>query len=94
MSTAEEIEALESVASGESIIEDRGELVFGLVAAAVAFGACVWYIMGPEKGAEYFAGYLLEQSLSVDNLFVFILVFNYLKVPTEDQPKVSAKTQK
>jgi TerC family integral membrane protein len=38
--------------------------------------------------AEYFAGYLLEQSLSVDNLFVFILVFDYFKTPAEYQNKV------
>lgn len=38
--------------------------------------------------AEYFAGYLLEQSLSVDNLFVFILVFDYFKTPVEYQNKV------
>ena len=43
---------------------------------------------GGTKGAEYFAGYILEQSLSVDNLFVFILVFKYFRVPREDQDKV------
>ena len=42
---------------------------------------------GPTKGAEYFAGYILEQSLSVDNLFVFILVFKYFRVPRVDQDK-------
>lgn len=45
--------------------------------------------MGPAKAEEFLAGYLLEQSLSVDNLFVFILVFNYFKTPVESQPKVS-----
>jgi predicted tellurium resistance membrane protein TerC len=45
--------------------------------------ACPWLTLsqGAEKAQEYFAGYLLEQSLSVDNLFVFILVFNYFKTP-------------
>ncbi len=44
-------------------------------------------MQGPTKGAEYFAGYILEQSLSVDNLFVFILVFKYFRVPRQDQDK-------
>jgi predicted tellurium resistance membrane protein TerC len=45
-------------------------------------------VEGSEKAQEYFAGYLLEQSLSIDNLFVFVLVFNYFKTPTVAQPKV------
>ena len=44
--------------------------------------------MGANKAEEYFAGYLLEQSLSVDNLFVFVLVFDYFKVPMKQQQKV------
>ena len=51
------------------------------VGAAVAFGLGVGAVMGAEKAEEFFAGYLLEQSLSVDNLFVFVLVFDYFKVP-------------
>ena len=43
---------------------------------------------GAQKAQEYFAGYLLEQSLSVDNLFVFVLVFNYFRTPVEAQGKV------
>jgi hypothetical protein len=111
------------------------------VIAALAFGLGIWGFMGEQKGAEYFAGYLLEQSLSgeragglgvgaigcqagqaarrvvgwrkpphapvhqpqcaglmtkahvslpaaVDNLFVFILVFNYFKTPVAYQNKV------
>ncbi len=50
----------------EPRIEDRGELVFLLVGGALLFGAGVWAIEGPDKGAEYFAGYLLEQSLSIE----------------------------
>lgn len=49
-----------------------------IVAASVAFGAGVWATMGANSGLEWFSGYLLEESLSVDNLFVFILLF---KVP-------------
>jgi len=54
----------------------------------MAFGVGIAYFLGPAKAEEYFAGYLLEQSLSVDNLFVFILVFRYFRTPFEYQSKV------
>ena len=57
------------------------------VAAAAAFGAGVWTQMGPEAGLSWFTGYILEESLSVDNLFVFILLFQYFKVPKSGQEK-------
>lgn len=50
----------------EPMVEERGEFVFLLVGAALLFGAGIWAVEGPDKGAEYFAGYLLEQSLSVE----------------------------
>lgn len=53
------------------------------------FGVGVWQTLGAEKAEEFFAGYLLEQSLSVDNLFVFILVFRYFRAPKADQDKVN-----
>jgi tellurite resistance protein TerC len=43
---------------------------------------------GAQAGLEYYTGYLIELSLSVDNLFVFILIFQYFSVPAEAQPKV------
>ncbi|XP_038883780.1 thylakoid membrane protein TERC, chloroplastic isoform X1 [Benincasa hispida] len=58
------------------------------VATAVAFGIGVGLKDGPGKASEFFAGYLLEQSLSVDNLFVFVLIFKYFKVPMEYQNRV------
>ena len=60
----------------------------GWVSAAVAFGGAVWTLAGPELGEEFFAGYLVEQSLSVDNLFVFLLLFEYFKVPLQYQDRV------
>jgi predicted tellurium resistance membrane protein TerC len=68
--------------------EARLERLALWVAAAVAFGGGVWYARGAEKAQEFFAGYLLEQTLSVDNLFVFVLVFSYFKTPAAYQPKV------
>lgn len=40
---------------------------------------------GQQAGLEFFAGYIVEQSLSVDNLFIFIMLFDYFKVPAEFQ---------
>ncbi|CAM9389646.1 unnamed protein product [Chrysoparadoxa australica] len=58
------------------------------VAAAGVFGASVWQLMGSSSGLEFFAGYVVEQSLSVDNLFVFVLLFDFFKVPLQYQNKV------
>ncbi|XP_022767449.1 thylakoid membrane protein TERC, chloroplastic isoform X2 [Durio zibethinus] len=56
--------------------------------AAVAFGVGLGLKEGVGKASEYFAGYILEQSLSVDNLFVFVLIFKYFKVPHMYQNRV------
>ncbi|KAK2455078.1 thylakoid membrane protein TERC, chloroplastic [Trifolium repens] len=58
------------------------------VCAAVAFGVGLGFTEGYEKASEFFAGYILEQSLSVDNLFVFVLIFKYFKVPVLYQNRV------
>lgn len=58
------------------------------VCAAVAFGIFIGFKDGTSKASEFFAGYLLEQSLSVDNLFVFILIFKYFQVPLMYQSRV------
>lgn len=60
----------------------------GLVALAMAFCAFLWLREGPRTGLEFLTGYLIELSLSVDNLFVFILVFQFFGVPAALQPKV------
>ncbi|HYO39335.1 MAG TPA: TerC family protein [Nocardioidaceae bacterium] len=58
------------------------------VSLGLAFGAVVWWTMGPQAGAEYYAGYLIEKSLAVDNVFVFALIFTYFAVPREYQHRV------
>ena len=58
------------------------------VALALVFNAGVWHFMGPQKGLEFFTGYLIEKSLSVDNVFVFALLFTYFAVPPVYQHKV------
>jgi tellurite resistance protein TerC len=57
------------------------------VGLAIAFGIAVLIFGGVEMGAEYFAGYVTEKALSVDNLFVFLVIFTSFAVPREDQQK-------
>ena len=56
--------------------------------AALAFGGVVWLWRGPAIGSEYLAGYLLERALSVDNIFVFVLLFVSLGVPAQLQRRI------
>lgn len=58
------------------------------VSLAALLGVFIYYWKGIDSLYEYAAGYLMEESLSVDNLFVFLLVFNYFKVPSAYQHKV------
>lgn len=58
------------------------------VAAATLFGFSILHWMGSEASEEFFAGYIVEQSLSVDNLFVFLLLFDYFQVPIQYQNRV------
>lgn len=58
------------------------------VSLALAFNAGVFFVKGHDAALEFLAGYLLEESLSVDNLFVFLLLFSYFKVPADYQHKV------
>lgn len=51
------------------------------VGLALAFGAGVYFFYGHGKAMEFFAGYLIEYSLSIDNLFVFMLIFRFFNVP-------------
>src|SRR3954463_162817 len=55
---------------------------------AVAFGAAFWAWQGGEAGGQFFAGYLLERTLSLDNVFVFAVILAYFAVPAAVQPKV------
>ncbi|KAE8765418.1 TerC family protein [Georgenia thermotolerans] len=58
------------------------------VSLAVVFGLIIWGIYGGQYAGEYFAGYITEYSLSVDNLFVFIIIIGAFRVPREFQQKV------
>ena len=58
------------------------------ISLGLAFGALIWAWQGPQTAGEYYAGYLIEKSLSVDNVFVFALIFTYFAVPKAYQHRV------
>ena len=58
------------------------------IGIAVLFGLAVLLFGGTDMGVEYFAGYITEKALSVDNLFVFLIIISSFKVPRADQQKV------
>jgi tellurite resistance protein TerC len=58
------------------------------VMLSLAFNAFIYYWKGPAPALEFLTAYLIEKSLSVDNLFVFILIFNFFKVPLQYQHKI------
>ncbi|QEM82065.1 TerC family protein [Halomonas binhaiensis] len=67
--------------------ESVGWSIF-FISLAMIFGAGIWVFWGPQHGAEYFAGFVTEKSLSVDNLFVFVIIMARFAVPRIYQQKV------
>lgn len=63
-------------------------LSLGYFLLALLFGAGVFHFMGPSAGYEFFTGYLIEKTLSVDNIFVFVLIFSFFAVPAQYQHRV------
>jgi len=60
------------------------------ISLALVFGACLWHWYGEQRGLEYFTGYVIEKALSVDNLFVFLVIFRTFQVPEAVQHRVLA----
>ncbi|RLT27734.1 MAG: TerC family protein [Chloroflexi bacterium] len=60
----------------------------GWIALGLAFGVVMWWWQGPGAAGEYFADYLIEKSLSVDNVFIFVIIFSYFAVPAAYQHRV------
>jgi len=58
------------------------------VVVSLAFNAVVWRVKGPHHGLDFLTGYLIEYSLSMDNIFVFVLIFTHFRVPPVAQHRV------
>jgi tellurite resistance protein TerC len=72
------------------VVRPREALVWSVVwvLLATAFGGALWFLDGHQTAIEFAAGYVVELALSVDNLFVFLLLFGYFKVPESLQHRV------
>ncbi|MVA97463.1 TerC/Alx family metal homeostasis membrane protein [Nitratireductor sp. CAU 1489] len=67
---------------------EAGFTVAGYVSLAMIFAAGIFYFAGARRGSEFLTGYLVEQALSLDNIFVIALIFSYFRVPPEAQYRV------
>ena len=55
---------------------------------AMVFNTIIYYWRGQQQALEFFTGYLVEKALSIDNIFVFIMIFSYFQIPSKYQHKV------
>jgi tellurite resistance protein TerC len=74
--------------SHEVSVKEALTWTFVWVFLALIFNAIIYYWRGQQQALEFFTGYLVEKALSVDNIFVFIMIFTYFHIPTKYQHKV------
>ena len=72
---------------GKVSIKEAGLMVTAWVSLAALFGGAICFFEGPHHALEFYTGYVLEYSLSVDNMFVFIMIFGYFAIAPHLQPK-------
>src|SRR5690349_1831156 len=60
----------------------------GYIAVALLFGAWVWWYLGAQSGIAYYTGFMIEKSLSMDNVFVIALIFGFFAIPRQYQHRV------
>jgi tellurite resistance protein TerC len=60
----------------------------GYIGVALAFGAWVWWYLGAQSGLDYYTGFMIEKSLSMDNVFVIALIFGFFAIPRQYQHRV------
>jgi len=58
------------------------------VLVSMGFGLIIYYFLGSVKMIEFYTGYIIEYTLSMDNMFVFLLIFTYFSIPKKYQPKI------
>jgi len=84
------IDLLSFRVKGQHTVSLRSAVLRSLiwVALSLAFNVFVWRWQGADQGIDFFTGYLIEYSLSVDNIFVFVLIFAYFRVPPQYEHRV------
>jgi tellurite resistance protein TerC len=63
-------------------------IVCTCISLSLFFGTSIYFVFGCEKALEYFTGYVVEYSLSIDNMFVFLMIFSYFAISKVDQSKI------
>jgi tellurite resistance protein TerC len=74
--------------SHEVNVKEALSWTFIWIFLALIFNGIIYYWRGQQQALEFFTGYLVEKALSVDNIFVFIMIFSYFQIPTKYQHKV------
>ncbi len=72
---------------GKVSMKEAGVMVAAWISLALLFGGAIWLTEGPRHALEFYTGYVLEYSLSIDNMFVFIMIFGAFAIPNHLQPK-------
>jgi tellurite resistance protein TerC len=72
----------------EVSVREAGMWVATWITLSLCFNYGIYHFMGPKAGLEFLTGYLIEQALSVDNIFVFVLIFSYFAVPARYQHRI------
>ena len=75
-------------ADSEIGVKESLFLSAGYISIALLFGGWVWWYLGPQSGMAYYTGFLIEKSLSMDNVFVIALIFSYFAIPRQYQHRV------
>jgi tellurite resistance protein TerC len=74
--------------SHEVSIREAVTWTFVWIGLALSFNGLLWFWMGPTPAMEFLTGYLIEKALSIDNIFVFVMIFSYFQVPKQYQHRV------
>ena len=72
---------------GKVSMKEAGVMVAAWISLALLFGGAIWLTEGPRHALEFYTGYVLEYSLSIDNMFVVIMIFGAFAIPNHLQPK-------
>jgi len=72
----------------EVSVKEALSWTFVWISLAMVFNVILYYWRGQQQALEFFTGYLVEKALSVDNIFVFIMIFSYFQIPSKYQHKV------
>ena len=72
---------------GKMPVKKSALIVAGWISLALIFNLLIFFFLGAQKATDFLTGYIIEYSLSIDNMFVFLMIFQYFNIPKHNQPK-------